>query len=217
MLSTALSDAVLCLSSALALYLVVQRHNASEADRPAALGAMVGFLGFVLAALFGSLRFGLGEQWAEVHSLFSQVATYMSLPLIATAFLCLSLPWSLSRPGWGRTLLGLMVAFEVARRLEWGAEYRLLLGGLSLAIIAACSAYQLQQQTRVALLGVAGAACSAIAALVIGTSGSLWGWLRVDLFHYLLALSNLCLGASLFFLFRHRLQKQIQQASTLAG
>ncbi|RRJ83586.1 hypothetical protein [Aestuariirhabdus litorea] len=217
MLSTAISDAVLCLSSGFAMVMVAQRSNASEGDRAAALGAMVGFLGFTLAALFGSLRFGLGEQWREAHSLFSQAATFMALPLIATAFLCLTLPRPLSRPGWGRLLLALMVAFEVARRLEWIPQYRLLLGASALLLIAACSLVQLRRHRTIALFGLAGSLASAIAGLVIGTEVNLSGLLRVDLFHYLLALSNLFLASSLFFLLRHRMKKQIQQERSLAG
>ncbi|WP_426415950.1 DUF6962 family protein [Aestuariirhabdus sp. LZHN29] len=217
MLSTAISDAVLCLSSGFALVMVVQRSNSSETDRAAALGAMVGFLAFTLAALFGTLRFGLGEQWREVHNLFSQVATFMALPLIGTAFLCLSLPRPLSRPGWGRLLLALMVAFEFARRLEWIPQYRIILGATALLLIAGCSIYQARRHRSIALFGVAGASASAIAGLVIGTQGSLSGWLRVDLFHYLLALSNLFLASALFFLLRHRMREKNQQERTLAG
>lgn len=200
--STAISDAILCLSSSFSVFLMAQRGNVSVLQRPAALGAMLGFLGFALASFFGTLRFGLGEQWLEVHSLFSQAATYMALPLIGMAFLCLTLPWQLSRPGWGRVLLALMVAFELIRRFEWLESYRLLLGGISLIIITLAVLRLMQSNRKIALLALAGVISSATAGLIIGTQGSIHGWLRVDFFHYLLALSNLCLGSALFLLLR---------------
>ncbi len=202
MLSTAISDAILCLSSSFSVFLMAQRGNISELQRPAALGAMLGFLAFALASFFGTLRFGLGDQWLDVHSLFNQAATYMALPLIAMAFLCLTLPWQLSRPGWGRVLLALMVAFELIRRFEWLESYRLLLGGTSLLIIALAAIRLMSGQSKIALLALTGVLSSATAGLIIGTQGSIYGWLRVDFFLYLLALSNLCLGSALFLLLR---------------
>ena len=42
------------------------------------------------------------------------------------------------------------------------------------------------------ILGMGGAVLYAVASVVVGTSGYLMGYLRIDIFHYLLVAGNIC-------------------------
>jgi hypothetical protein len=187
--STALSDSLLaiaCLACLLAIGKL--RSRTAEDQRPGLFCMQMGFALPLAAAVVGALRFGLMPDLSEMHGWLSRASSLLGLPLLGLAALCLGRQWHWSGPTWGRLLLGLCAFFELFRQLGWLDEYRMGVQLGSLLLIVYGGWMQWPQHLPL-LLALAVAALFGLAGLVIGTEGSMGWFLRIDLFHALLALA----------------------------
>ncbi len=200
--SLAISDAVLAFSSIFAVFLMVQRNVFADIHRLSASCAMLGFLLMAMASVVGSLRYGISESWADPHDMLMNIAMFMSPPLIGIAS-CLGLmtkSWSSS--AWGRLILSVCLIYEVSRWNGLEIIYR----DLQLAIIVVCI---LTLAIRSALpsgprwLVILSLCSYFIGVLVIGTQGTLAGYLRLDLFRYLVGLGNLLLSSGIYLIMKN--------------
>ena len=187
--STAFSDALLalaCLACLLALH--KWRSATLTAQGPRLFCIRLGFALPLAAAVVGALRFGLAPDLSELHGWLSRTSSLLGLPLLGLAALSLSRQWDWSGPTWGRLLLGLCAFFELFRQLGWMDEYRLALQLGSLLLIVYGGLMQWPQKLPL-LLGAAVAGLFVFAGLGIGTEGAMGPFLRIDLFHALLAVA----------------------------
>lgn len=144
-----------------------------------------------VAAFIGALRFSINPELADVHKFTSALATCTGLPLIAVQYLATCMGW----PGHdGRTkTMGASVVGFAAFGLAFPLPiYATLVGGMSMAIVAASAARCAKQHLSQAVAATAGALCFACAGLVVGTEGSYGPVLAVDVFHGVLAVG--CVG-----------------------
>lgn len=183
-----ISDGVLALAS----FAFVRPLVAGGRERSmAALG--LGLIG--AAALCGSVRFGGVEALRWAHQALSDAATAISMPTLGAAALGLVWPLRISARGWTGWLGALAGLFVAARLFEVMASYGLVIGALGTVGVLAAGVRGLGRWTGGARLLIAGGVLVLIAGLGVGNSGEIAGVARLDVFHYLLAASNLALGA----------------------
>ncbi|MGY0218093.1 hypothetical protein ACWJJH_12050 [Endozoicomonadaceae bacterium StTr2] len=207
MSSTAFSYAALAFASAFGLFLLISQYRSFAAIRkvPAKI-AVLGFGILTATATLGLLRYGFSDRWVEAHDLFANLGWYMAMPLIGATFLDAGRDMEWSKPTWWRIILGLCLIFEVARMMGWQAEYKLVanLTAALAATLAVCwPKSDITSGSR--LFTLAGVVSCVVAAVVIGTEGQLIGYLREDVFRYMVALGTLCLGSGLFFILQRRI------------
>ncbi|OED48631.1 hypothetical protein ACH42_02330 [Endozoicomonas sp. (ex Bugula neritina AB1)] len=197
MSSLAISDAVLAFSSTFAVFLMAQRKTFAEIHRLSANCAMLGFLLMAMASTVGSLRYGISESWAGPHDMLMNVAVYLSPPLAGIA-ICLGLTTrSWSGAAWGRVILGVCAVYEVSRWYGLDIIYR----DLQMVMLVVCITYLAIRSSSASgprWLIIASIFSYFIGALVIGTQGTFAGYLRLDLFRYLIGLGNLLLSSGMY-------------------
>ncbi|MFK0570151.1 hypothetical protein [Endozoicomonas sp.] len=203
MSSLAISDAVLAFSCLFSVFLMAQKKAFSDVHRLSATAALMGFLLMALASITGSLRYGISSVWTEPHEMLANAAMFLAPPLTGIAT-CLGVTVSSwSRAAWGRLILGVCLAYEVCRWYGVDIIYRdiqmalLLLFALYLLIRSS-----LEPGPRWLIIGSIASYFTGV--LIIGTEGTLAGYLRLDLFRYLIGLGNLLLGSGLYFIFKNR-------------
>ncbi|XP_074644820.1 uncharacterized protein LOC141901468 [Tubulanus polymorphus] len=181
-LSTALSDLFLALSSFHSMYTV---NRASST-------AQVAFLIIGCAASLGTLKFGLeapGPHITRAHRTFSWLATVLGMSLLSAAY-CQKI---------NQTRIGhVFIAFSIAlislqtlfapHLLEVLSE---VISSLAVVTILITCFVDFNSH------GILGSAGYIIAGLAIGTQGTYRGIPAVDLFHYVLFLSNIALALGL--------------------
>ena len=128
-------------------------------------------------------------------------AMFLAPPLtgIATCLGVTARSWS--RATWGRLILGICVVYEICRWYGVDIIYR----DLQMAVLLAATLYLLLRSfvaPGCKWLIIAAIASYFIGALIIGTEGTLAGYLRLNLFRYLVGLGNLLLGSGLYLLFK---------------
>jgi hypothetical protein len=141
------------------------RRHYAEADQPALFCALLGFLLSAAAAAAGLMRHGVDEQAAQLW--LSQASTFLGLPLLGVAALALGRGWALSRPNWGRVLLGLCACFELFRQMNRLDDYRLLLNLATLLLIFYAGAVQWPRRAP----ALAGAGVAGLFLLAAGAGG----------------------------------------------
>ncbi|MBB2493644.1 hypothetical protein [Aquipseudomonas ullengensis] len=182
--STAFSDGVLVLAC-LASAWVLRRAFQGQALQRALL---LGFGLPALAAFCGVMRYAIDPGWGPQHSAFSQMSSYLGLPLLGLAATSLSLGKTWSRATGTLAVLGLVGFLLAAQWLQVEPTYRLLLNLLTLLLIAFAGLRHWQRLgPPAAALAVVG--LFAVAGLVVGTQGFIGPLRRVDLFHALLTLA----------------------------
>ena len=185
--STALSDGILALACLTSAFVLVRAgRELADGERPAWFCALLGLLIPAAAALCGVVRFAIDPSWRDIHSLVSQAGTYLALPLIAVSIFVFArhLLWTGAR--WGGLVFGLCVLFELTRRFELLAEYRLLLSFASFMLILLAGIGRLPESPLPPMAALAVIALFLVAGLVVGTDGFMGPLRRVDLFHALL-------------------------------
>ena len=184
-LSTTLSDAVLAaVTLGAALPALVRRDPTRRFG-----GVCLLFVG--LTAGVGALRFA-GFDVALFHDSMSWTSRMIALPALGAVFVAASMGRAVIRPYWYLLCLGL-------GGLAWAlpAAWALLPGVLAMLLILAVAARHLRRAPRVAGALALGVAAVSLAGLVIGTEGRWAGLLRVDLFHYALAVGHAALAYGL--------------------
>jgi hypothetical protein len=208
--STCVSDAVLCAASVFSATSIVGFTS------PLRTYASVAFSLIGLAAFMGVLRFAHLPYTVRPHTFLSDLAAFVSTPLLG---LCALLSTSsvvalLAEPG--LDVIGLQesvlmkacvlsaLAYLVLcwfHRLQ--KLYSLVMGGVGMVSIIYVSAMMINTQgvSYAPVLAIAGAAIYILSGIVIGTKGTMAGFQRVDIFHYALAVANLCIAFSFTTLF----------------
>ena len=185
-ISTAISDGVL---AAIALWCARLTWLAGSRAGTGGL-ALVG-----LAALAGVLRFSVAPGILPVHSFLSGLAGQVGIPLLAFGFVAVAFPTgglSTHDLPFAAAILVLFLAFRFAIGLSL---YGTAVGGLAALAIVAAGVRLLPSTSGTA--AIVGAIVLVVAGLYIGTKGQLYGVPRVDVFHYLTALSMALLAAGL--------------------
>lgn len=75
-----------------------------------------------------------GNDLSVLRQMATNLAIYISLPLMAAAVIALGKGWFWSAAGWGRLLLGLFAGFELTRQMGYGSAYLQTLGVSAVAI-----------------------------------------------------------------------------------
>ncbi len=182
--STALSDGVLalaCLASTLWLRPAFRWRTVQR----------VLLLGFGLplsAALCGVVRYGLDPDWSNWHRTFSQLSSYLGLPLLGLAAVSLSRGQDWTRRTWTLLIVGLVLLNATSHWLALQQAYRLALSLLTLLLILYAGARH-WRHVAPALSALAVVALFLLAGLAVGTEGFIGPLRRVDLFHGLLSLA----------------------------
>ena len=209
MSSLAISDAVLAFASIFGVFLLAQKKAFAEVHRVSASAAMVGFMLMSLGAIAGSIRYGISDAWTGPHLLLLNVATYMSPPLIGIAT-CLGLTTlSWSKAVWGRLIIAICLIYEVSRWNGMEIIYRDLQLALILVAVLYLTLRSLSDSApRWMIIG--SIISYFIGALVIGTQGKLGGYLRLDLFRYLIGLGNLLLSSGLYMILKNSYPEELE-------
>ncbi|MGB0360819.1 MAG: DUF6962 family protein [Endozoicomonas sp.] len=202
MSSLALSDAILALACLFAVFMMAQHKAFSDINKNSATAALIGFVLMALASIVGSLRYGFSNDWIPAHEMLSNAAMYLAPPLIciATVFGITTKEWS--KPAWGKLIVSICLIYEISRWYDMDIIYRDLQNTiLLLGIIYSLFRASIDNSARWLIL--TGVSSYFIGALIIGTEGTLAGYLRLDLFGYLIGLGNLLMGTGLYFLFKN--------------
>ena len=202
MSSLAISDTVLAFASAFGVFLMAQRKSFAEIHKLSATCAMIGFAFMALGAITGTLRYGISPAWRGPHEMLTNVALFLSPPMIGIA-VCLGLTTrSLSGPTWGRIVLGICVLYEVCRWYGLEVIYRdFQVALLAVAIFVLVLRSPVENTSRLLIIAAMSSIFTGV--LIVGTQGTLAGYLRLDLFRYLIALGNLLLSSGLYFLLKN--------------
>ena len=74
-----------------------------------------------------------GSDSGTLLRILNNLAIYAGAPMLVTAIGAIAKNYPISRPAWGRWLLGLFALFELCRRMGYGEGYTLVLGLCCLA------------------------------------------------------------------------------------
>lgn len=122
---------------------------------------------FIAAAEVGQLTLTNSSQDAQtMQRLLSNLATYISTPLMASLLFAASFGYHFSRRGWGRWVLALFAMFELMRRMELGVSYSVVLGALTVTALAI--AFVRFNNPTVRTAGLITAGCWGVSMLVAG-------------------------------------------------
>lgn len=185
-LSTVLSDAVLALVSFWAAWIV---YNAGL--RPGAIA----FLLTGAAAFAGVLRFSVLPQILPVHSMLSAMAGQVGVPLLGLSFAHAVFRFPATSLQVEAAGVALLAVFLVNRFLFPIPLYATVIGGIGALIILVAGARSMVSIAGALAMG--GAIVLVVAGLVIGSSGEIWKFRRVDLYHYALTISMWMMGTAL--------------------
>ncbi|MCC6275873.1 MAG: hypothetical protein IT569_08440 [Leptospiraceae bacterium] len=188
--STALSDFVLAMTTGYAVYVSYQRKTTES------FYASLGLLTFVLAAIFGIIRFGIQPSVLPAHQFLSNFAAYVGVPLIGASFISFGL-YKISRNSFLYIVISLLLLFNLFTYVVKFPLYPIIVGGLANLGILIAGIREIQLQKDYALCAIGGSLLTILAGLLIGTEGSWFGILRVDWFHYSLSIANILLGQAL--------------------
>ena len=78
-----------------------------------------------------------GSDSGTLLRILNNLAIYAGAPMLVTAVVAIAKNYPISRPAWGRWLLGLFALFELCRRMGYGEGYTLTLGVCCLVGLAA--------------------------------------------------------------------------------
>lgn len=82
-----------------------------------------------------------GSDSGTLMRIFTNLALYAAAPMLVTALVALARTYPISRPAWGRWLLGLFALFELCRRMGYGEQYTLILALCCIAGMASALAW----------------------------------------------------------------------------
>ena len=196
-LAHAVSDSALVFSALAAIRTLLKGAPPGQA-RLHLQAAAAGIAAMALAALTGVLRFAGADVLAPQHGHLSGLATCTTMPILGAAAVAIAWPLALSRRRWLWILALLVALFALTTAMELRAAYGLVIGAAGTVGTLLVGLHSLRGRRHGGLMLTLGAGLVLIAGLAVGTQGELGPFSRLDLFHYLLASSNLCLGSGLF-------------------
>jgi len=167
-------------------------------------GVCVAFVG--LTAGVGAARYA-GFDVALVHDSMSWTSRMIAVPALGPAFVALLWGRKIIKPYWyGLSLL--------LGGIGWALppDYALVPGVVAMLLILGVAARTYARAPKVALAAGLGVLAVSLAGLLIGTRGQWAGLLRIDLFHYALAVGHAALGYALWGLAREPVAAEAQPA-----
>lgn len=199
--SLAVSDAVLMLASGFAVFLMAQRGGFDKHHRVTASAAMVGFVLVAIAAFTGSVGYGISESWLPAHEMLTRSAMYLTPLLLGFSLYGGITGHHWQRPFWGRLIIGICVLFEVSRwfgLVDALQDVVMVIAIVTPLVAVVRSGLPFLQQLLVLLTLLVFSS----AFVLVGTEGTLAGYLRLDLFRYLVGLGILMISSALYLLFQ---------------
>ncbi len=176
--SVAVSDALLSLTTLNAAYRV----------SGVSLVTALGFLLIATAAGCGVIRFSLPDPSTDIiawHKHFSWLSSAVGVPFVAAGYCreanIVVVSHALTAGG---IALALLQKYFNDQAIQ---TFSTVIAGCSLASIICVSIPQFNE------FGIIGGILYLVAGLVVGTEGSIWGILKVDIFHVMLTLGNVSL------------------------
>lgn len=134
-------------TGALTLWLTRRRghseRNGRAAMHAALLGLLLPTLGLLLMALAPADN---SHTVTQMQQMLGQAARHMSLPLLGLAALQLAREQFWQPMAWGRLVIGLMLCFEVARRLDWQEGWLWLISLAGLAAFGAAALLRIRDK-----------------------------------------------------------------------
>ena len=186
--SIIISDGVL---SSVAFYIAFQLFRSKQSfAKVAATGILIigltSFIGFIN-------HFGVHEA-APFGKFFGGLSNFLGVPLIGLAFAMLVLK--------NKKLSSLLISLFLTIYIVFTYFYSLptfpmILGSISMITIIAVSISKIRENSTFSTVGIIGATLIIIAGLVIGTEGKIGSFLRLDLYHYMIAGALVCFGNGL--------------------
>ncbi len=154
----------------------------------------------------GTLSSGFSSLWSEPHLMLMTAAQALAPPMLAAALasLCWKLNWS--RPTWWRILIGLMAGYELARQIGYAEIFLYTVAALSLIVMLVSTVTIARRERTFAVFMTVAILAYGLTVLVITTEGSASGYLRVDLYRYLLALGNLFSASAIFIMLKRQVR-----------
>lgn len=206
--SLALSDTMLAFASIFSVSLMAQQKSMAQVHRLSSIMALLGFSLVALAACLGSLRYGISSRWAVSHDIMTNIATFISPPLISTA-LCLGLcakTWN--KLAWGGFIIVLWLLYDLSHWYKVDTLYRNVQLTLSLVI---CLFFILKSNLNYSskLIGLTAITSYFIAGLIIAFNDSFFACLRLELFQYFLGLGNLLLSSNIYLALKNNYMQPI--------
>jgi hypothetical protein len=191
--SIAISDAVLAAVCLWAFLRLV--------DSRFVLSAVPGFALVGAAALLGVARYALLPELKPAHGIVSTMAGWVGMPLLGFAFILAT--WrAYSRRVQIGVIFALVIMFVLFAYVVPFKLYGTLIGGLAMVVVLASGIKDLSANRNFAFAAVVGSVLVIFVGLFVRGEGEWGGVLRVNWYHYGLALA---MGALAFALIRKRL------------
>ncbi|MEZ4452955.1 MAG: hypothetical protein R3B09_26080 [Nannocystaceae bacterium] len=195
-LATTISDGVLAVT-ALSLARALLGRTTAPSRRLALQAAAAGFGLIGAAAVCGALRFAGVDRLVDLHKALTDAATAMSMPMIGAAALALTWPLEWRARGWLRWTVALAALHVGAVLAGATALAGLMVGAIGTIGVVIAGLRVFGGDRRAGALLLAGAVVTLIAGLAVGSEGELGPFARIDVFHYLLAVADVCLAGGL--------------------
>ena len=157
--------------------------------------ASIGVFYLSIAAVLGALKFGGVDGVASIHKVFTSLGG-VGVSCLGISFVQAGMNERLRKYSKNAGIFVLIVGSVLAvfwTKGPWKLPI-IIIGFVSL-IFGSYTYYR--ESAKIFALGLIAAVLIVTSALVIGTKGTLFGFLRLDLFHLTLACSILCQGYSL--------------------
>ena len=176
--STSLSDGILVISALTTAKIIASKSITSA----------IGFILMAIAASLGVIRFSsanAAEGLIGWHKYMSWMTQSVGLPLIGSSYLRL---W---HPYLANAILASSIAILVLQNRVLSQKVGSAAGEAIGAVVMV--AILVQSVANVNGFGILGVALFGVAALAVKTEGQIYGFRRVDVFHYILAIANIAL------------------------
>lgn len=130
----------------------------AQANKPGKNSAeyLVISLSLLSAAIATAAQLLLDPQGSDSGTLLriaTNLALFAGAPMLITALAAIARSYPISRPAWGRWLLGLFALFELCRRMGYGEQYTLILALCCLAGMVASLVWFTAKEVRLPLAG----------------------------------------------------------------
>ena len=200
-LSVAISDAILAFSSLFGVFVMAECRRLLECRLPI-MATMLAYLLVGTAASLGTLRYGFSPSWAPAHDMMTTAALTLAPSLLASTLfvICFKIEWQPA--AWWRLLIGLMAGRELAAQFGYAHDFIMTVNSIALMVMSASAVRYYSEKRIFSVFMFVAVPAYTLASLFVGmgTDGQLAGYLRLDLYHYLLALGHLFSASAVFIL-----------------
>ncbi|PJE78867.1 hypothetical protein CI610_02185 [invertebrate metagenome] len=195
--SLAISDIVLAFASLFAVFLMAQVKQFPALYKTSSIAAFTGFLLMGLASVVGSLHYGISPIWTPYHKILTELAMLLSPPLVAIALSLILCADSWTKRRWFFLIAAIIAFYSISRHFDAGELYcNIQLSILLLFITVQMIRAKIEPMPHVILWS--SIIIYFLGGIVIGNEGTLMGYLRLEMFRYIMGLGNLLLGTAMF-------------------